>query len=463
MSTQAISPLEGRYAARLENLRGCISETALARERVRTEICWFIGLLRQPEITGADATSLSDADLAFLHSLYQDIDDAALQRIGQIERTINHDVKAVEYYIKERLAERPALAPCSEWVHFACTSEDINSTAYALMLSSTREHCSELLRELLRELAERAQAWAGIPALARTHGQSASPTTLGKEIVIFISRLDQQVKVFSDIRMAAKLSGATGSYAAHLAACPDFDWPALSRTLLNDLGLDQAPITTQIEPHDGIAELLHSLIRINSVLLDAARDFWGYIALGWFIQRPAPGEVGSSTMPHKVNPIDFENAEGNLGIANALAGHLAEKLTVSRWQRDLSDSTALRNLGAAFAHSVLAWQSIAKGLGKLEPNAPHLQAELDAHWEVLAEAVQTVMRRAGLPEPYERLKDLTRGAEEALSRERLHEFILGLGLPDDARERLLALTPSSYTGHSERQARQVLQSLKFVV
>jgi len=379
-------------------------------------------------------------------------DDAA--RIKAIERTTNHDVKAVEYFIKERIAGNTELAKAAEFVHFACTSEDINNLAYALMLRDARaEVLLPTLDAVIANLRDMAHALAAQPMLSRTHGQTASPTTLGKEIANVVARLLRQRRQIADVELTGKINGAVGNYNAHVAAYPDVDWPALSRRFVESLGLGWNAYTTQIEPHDCIAELGDAIRRANTILIDFARDIWGYISLGYFRQTPKAGEVGSSTMPHKVNPIDFENAEGNLGIANALFAHFSEKLPISRWQRDLTDSTVLRALGTAFGHTEIALEALLRGLGKLNADPVRIAADLDASWEVLAEAVQTVMRRYGLPEPYEQLKALTRG--ERITREALQAFVGGLALPDDAKQALLALTPATYVGAAAKLASSI--------
>jgi adenylosuccinate lyase len=392
-----------------------------------------------------------------LERIAAEFGEADARRVKEIERTTNHDVKAIEYFLRERIAHHPELARAAEFVHFGCTSEDVNNLAYALMLRDVRDDV--LLPELdgvimgLRALAER---FADHAMLARTHGQPASPTTLGKELAVFVERLVRQRRQIAAVQILGKWNGAVGNYNAWLVACPDVDWEGVARGFVEELGLAWNPCTTQIEPHDWIAELGDALARANRVLIDFARDAWGYVSLGYFRQRAAPGEVGSSTMPHKVNPIDFENAEGNLGVANALLHHLADKLPVSRWQRDLTDSTVLRNVGSAAGHCLVAYQSLRRGLGKLEVDRARLAEDLDASWEVLAEAVQTVLRRHGVPDAYERLKELTRG--KRVDRAGLLRFIAGLPLPDAEKERLAALTPSAYVGNAAAQARRTPSS-----
>ncbi|HCE38456.1 MAG TPA: adenylosuccinate lyase, partial [Alcanivorax sp.] len=369
------------------------------------------------------------------------------------ERTTNHDVKAVEYFIKERMAEHEELDKMTEFVHFACTSEDINNLSYAMMLREARDALLPKLDQIIRSLRQLAHGLADVPMLSRTHGQSASPTTVGKEMANVVERLKRQRDQFVAVQILGKINGAVGNYNAHYAAYPDVDWPAFARRFVESLGLAFNPFTTQIEPHDWIAEYFHALMRFNTILLDFDRDLWGYISLGYFKQRAVEGEVGSSTMPHKVNPIDFENSEGNLGIANAVMDHLAGKLPISRWQRDLTDSTVLRNVGVGLAHSLIAYEASLKGIGKLEVNPERLDDDLDHAWEVLAEPIQTVMRRYGIEKPYEKLKELTRG--KAITQEALADFIDGLAIPEDAKERLKALTPGGYTGNAGRQARDV--------
>ncbi|MFO0027904.1 MAG: adenylosuccinate lyase [Pseudomonadota bacterium] len=449
---QALSPLDGRYAGKAAPLRPAFSESALIRRRVEVEIEWLLALGDEPAIPEVAPFAAPARDA--LRALYRrfDLDDA--RRVKAIEATTNHDVTAVEYFIKERLAGDLTLGPALEFVHFACTSEDINNLAYALMLrEARREVMLPAIDAAIDCLAAMAGAHAGLPMLSRTHGQTASPTTLGKELANVVVRLRRQRAQFAATPLLGKINGAVGNWNAHLAAYPDVDWPALSRRFVESLGLEYSAYTTQIEPHDMVAECCDALRRLNVVLIDLCRDTWGYVSLGYFRQATKAGEVGSSTMPHKVNPIDFENAEGNLGIANALLGHFAEKLPISRFQRDLTDSTVLRALGTAFGHSLVALESLLKGLGKLSADPQRLAADLDGAWEVLAEAVQTVMRRHGLPQPYEQLKALTRG--HGIDREAMRGFIAGLPLPAEARERLLAMTPGSYIGLAARLARDV--------
>ncbi len=450
-SLLAISPLDGRYQARLADLRPFVSEFGLIRYRVIVEIRWLEALAAAPEIV--EVPPLSENARGALETLLADfgVEDAAA--IRAIEATTNHDVKAVEYWIKQRLSSHAELAPALEFVHFACTSEDINNLAYAMMCKQVRDEVvlPEIDR-LIEKLRQLAGSHADRAMLSRTHGQPATPTTLGKEIANVGARLVRQRDGIAAIEILGKANGAVGSYAAHVASYPEVDWEEHTRAFVESLGLAWNPMTTQIEPHDWIAELFHALIRANTIVLDLARDLWSYISIGYFKQRLVEGEVGSSTMPHKVNPIDFENAEGNLGLANAVLGHLAEKLPVSRWQRDLSDSTALRNLGLGIGHGVLAIRSTRRGLDKLAVDPDRITADLVANQAVLAEAIQTVMRRHGIEEPYEKLKALTRGQE--IDAPRLAEFIATLDLPADARDRLLALTPERYVGLAGQLARR---------
>jgi adenylosuccinate lyase len=447
----AVSPIDGRYAARSAKLRGIASEYGLIRYRVAVEVAWLRALAAQPGVPEVPRFS-ANAE-AFLSALLAGFGEADAARVKEIERTTNHDVKAVEYFLKERFAEEPELAAVSEFVHFACTSEDINNLAYALMLRDLR---SEVLLPdvdgVIATLGANAERWADLALLSRTHGQPASPTTLGKELANVVARLVRGRARLASVEILGKLNGAVGNYNAHLAAYPDVDWEAVSRAFVEGFGLAWNRFTTQIEPHDWIAEYADATARLGTIGIDFARDVWGYVSLGVFRQRSVPGEVGSSTMPHKVNPIDFENAEGNFGVAGALWRHLSEKLPISRWQRDLTDSTVLRNVGAAAAYTSIAWQSLARGLPKLEPDPAVMSAELDATTEVLAEAVQTVMRRYGVPEPYEKLKALTRG--RGISRDELARFVDALEIPDDAKARLRELTPARYIGRAAALARK---------
>lgn len=447
----ALSPLDGRYAAKLAPLRPLLSEFGLMHRRVQVEVEWFIAL---SDAGFAEFKPLSEAARGLLRGLVLRFSEADAQAIKEIERTTNHDVKAVEYWLKERLDHHIELKAAGEFVHFACTSEDINNTSHALMLKAARaEVLLPALDRLLAKLTAMAHELAEVPMLSRTHGQTASPTTVGKEIANVAARLAHARARIGEVRLLAKMNGAVGNYNAHLAAYPAFDWEGFSRKVVEQqLGLTFNPYTIQIEPHDWMAELFDAVTRSNTILIDWARDVWGYVSLGYFKQRTKEGEIGSSTMPHKVNPIDFENAEGNYGLANALLTHLAQKLPISRWQRDLTDSTVLRNMGVALGYAVLGHDSLLRGLDKLEVNRAALEADLDAAWEVLAEPIQTVMRRHGLPNPYEQLKALTRG--KAITAEAIRAFIDGLALPEDEKARLRALTPAGYTGAAAALARR---------
>jgi len=439
----ALSPLDGRYAGKVDALRPIFSEYGLIKARVEVEVEWLLALANEPGI--AELAPFPAAAAARLRALADDFAPAHAARVKEIERTTNHDVKAVEYFIKEQLKDDAELAPALEFVHFACTSEDINNLSYGLMLEEARR---TVLLPSLDDIAARlralAHAQAEQPMLSRTHGQTASPTTLGKEVANVVARLERQRRQIAAVELTGKINGAVGNYNAHAIAYPDVDWPAFAKRFVESLGLVFNPYTTQIEPHDNIAEIGDAARRANIILIDLARDIWGYISLGYFKQKLKEGEVGSSTMPHKVNPIDFENAEGNFGIANALFEHFSAKLPISRWQRDLTDSTVLRAVGTAFGHSQVALDSLAKGLGKLTVNPERLNADLDAAWEVLAEAVQTVMRRHGLPNPYEQLKALTRG--QGITAESMKAFVESLDLPEDAKQNLRELTPGGYIG-----------------
>jgi adenylosuccinate lyase len=448
----ALSPLDGRYSGKIEALRPIFSEFGLIQRRVLVEVRWLLELASEPAIK---EISIGAAELrSHLLTLTDNFSLQNAQTIKSIERTTNHDVKAVEYFIKESLSASTKLSNAKEFVHFACTSEDINNLAYALMLRDARDTVLiPTLDKLIATLRQMAHALAGQPMLARTHGQTASPTTLGKEIANVVARLQRQRHQIAGIELSGKVNGAVGNYNAHVVAYPDVDWPALSRRFVESLGLVWNPYTTQIEPHDYIAELSDAIARANTILIDFCRDVWGYISLGYFRQALKPGEVGSSTMPHKVNPIDFENAEGNFGVANALFVHFAQKLPISRWQRDLTDSTVLRALGTAFGHTQIALDALLRGLAKLSANPVRMDADLEANWEVLAEAVQTVMRRYGHAEPYEQLKSFTRG--QGITRQSLVEFINSLDLPEPAKKGLLALTPSGYIGLAERLAKEI--------
>jgi adenylosuccinate lyase len=439
----ALSPLDGRYASKTDALRPWLSEAAFMRQRVRVEVHWLIAL-SQAKLP--DFPSFSVAAEKVLLALVENFSDADAERIKAIEAVTNHDVKAVEYWMKEKVAGHAELEKASEFIHFACTSEDINNTSHGLMLSGARQEVIlPKLKEVLNALTAIALNNASVPMLSRTHGQPASPTTLGKEMANIAKRLERAITNIEKVSFLGKMNGAVGNYNAHLSAYPDVDWEAFSKEVIEKrLGLEFNPYTIQIEPHDYMAELFDAIARANTILLDMNRDIWGYISVGYFKQKTKAGEIGSSTMPHKVNPIDFENSEGNLGIANALLKHLSEKLPVSRWQRDLTDSTVLRNLGTALGHSLLAYDSALRGLGKLETNPSRLAEDLDNCWEVLAEPVQTVMRRFGVPNPYEQLKELTRG--KGITPEGLKSFIQGLAIPEEAKKSLLEMTPASYVG-----------------
>jgi adenylosuccinate lyase len=448
----ALSPLDGRYAAKIDKLRPILSEAGFMHHRVKVEIAWLQALAQAglAEILPFSATASRALD-----DLAANFTEGDAARIKEIEAVTNHDVKAVEYWLKEKVKDLPELVAASEFIHFACTSEDINNTSHGMMLKAARDTVLlPMLATLITTLRELAHANAAMPMMSRTHGQPASPTTLGKEMANVVARLQRASERISAVEILGKMNGAVGNYNAHLAAYPDVDWAEFSRKVIEQrLGLRFNPYTIQIEPHDYMAELFDAIARANTILLDLNRDIWGYISIGYFKQRTKAGEIGSSTMPHKVNPIDFENSEGNLGMANAILKHMAEKLPVSRWQRDLTDSTVLRNIGVAFGYTVLAWDSCLRGLGKLEVNAARMAEDLDESWEVLAEPVQTVMRRYGIANPYEQLKELTRG--KGISRQALQEFIHGLAIPDQARQHLLAMTPSNYIGIAERLAREI--------
>ncbi len=448
----ALSPVDGRYGAKTSVLRQFFSEYGLIKSRVIVEIRWLLCLSRQPNIPevgpfSAEATTLLEGIIEHFG-----IDQAI--RIKEIERSTNHDVKAVEYFIKEQIADNAELMAINEFVHFACTSEDINNLSHGLMLKHARDEAVlPLQRRVVEVLRQLAHQFADTPLLSRTHGQAASPSTVGKELANVVYRLERQLQQISDVAILGKFNGAVGNYNAHLSAYPDIDWQQLAQQFIGELGLGFNPYTTQIEPHDYIAELFHANCRFNTILIDLNRDLWGYISLGYFKQKVVPGEVGSSTMPHKVNPIDFENAEGNLGIANALMDHLANKLPISRWQRDLTDSTVLRNLGVGFGHSMIACESLLKGLGKLEINRARLQQDLDNCWEILAEPIQTIMRRYRVEEPYEKLKALTRG--QTINQQVLAEFVETLDIPEEGKAMMRALTPAGYTGSAGEQAAKV--------
>jgi adenylosuccinate lyase len=452
----ALSPLDGRYASRLAPLRPLMSEHGYMHKRVQVEVCWFIAL---SDAGFSEFKPLSPGARTYLMGLVKNFSEADALSIKEIEKTTNHDVKAVEYWVKSKFEARPELKAASEFVHFACTSEDINNTSHALQLKGAREQVLlPALDAVIAKLREMAHAYAEVPMLSRTHGQTASPTTVGKEVANVVVRLVAARERIAGVRLLAKMNGAVGNYNAHLSAWPDFDWEAFSRKVVEapepmGLGLVFQPYSIQIEPHDYMAELFDAIARANTILVDWCRDMWGYISLGYFKQRLREGEIGSSTMPHKVNPIDFENAEGNLGLANALLRHLSEKLPVSRWQRDLTDSTVLRNMGVALGYAALAYHSLGIGLAKLELNEEQLAGDLEAAWEVLAEPIQTVMRRFGVVGAYEKLKEATRG--KTVSADDLHRLIRSLDIPPTERDRLLAMTPASYIGKAAELARRV--------
>ncbi|MDX5377632.1 MAG: adenylosuccinate lyase [Halomonas sp.] len=447
----ALSPVDGRYAGKAEALREHFSEFGLIRARVTVEIRWLQRLAEQGGIV--EVPPLSAEATAFLEAMLRDFSLAEAERIKEIERTTNHDVKAVEYFIKEKIAEQPELHAVTEFVHFACTSEDINNLSHWVMLTDGLKALLPVMHRVADEVARLAHEHAGLPMPSRTHAQTASPTTLGKEMANVAYRLRRQLAQIESVEILGKINGAVGNYNAHLATYPDVDWEANARTFVEGLGLTFNPYTTQIEPHDYIAELFDAICRFNTVLIDFDRDVWGYISLGYFKQKTVEGEIGSSTMPHKVNPIDFENSEGNLGLANAVLGHLAQKLPISRWQRDLTDSTVLRNLGVGLAYGLIAYEAALKGIGKLEANPARLAEDLDASWEVLAEPIQTVMRRYGIEKPYEKLKELTRG--KRIDQAGFAAFIDTLELPAEVKDELKALTPATYIGNAEAQARRL--------
>ncbi|EEY90301.1 adenylosuccinate lyase [Acinetobacter lwoffii] len=452
----ALSPLDGRYASKCDALRPFLSEFGLIHARVTVEVRWLQALANHPEITEISAFSCETN--AALDAIVSDFSEDDANRIKEIERTTNHDVKAVEYFLKEKIAGIEELKNAGEFIHFACTSEDINNLSHALMLKSGRDVLVASMQQIIDSIVALSEKHADQPMLSRTHGQTASPTTLGKEMANVAYRLARQIKQFKNVELLGKINGAVGNYNAHYSAYPDINWPAHSRAFVESLGLDFNPYTTQIEPHDYMAELFDALRRFNTILIDFNRDVWGYISLGFFKQKLKEGEVGSSTMPHKVNPIDFENSEGNLGIANAVLAHLGEKLPISRWQRDLTDSTVLRNMGVGFAQSLIAFEACSKGIGKLELNAARINEDLDNAQEVLAEPIQTVMRRYNVEKPYEKLKALTRG--QAMTRDMMVDFVNGNELeavPAADRARLAEMTPASYTGNAADQAKQVAE------
>ena len=452
----ALSPLDGRYASKCDALRPFLSEFGLIHARVTVEVRWLQALANHPEIT--EVPAFSGETNAALDAIVSDFSEDDANRIKEIERTTNHDVKAVEYFLKEKIAGIEELKNAGEFIHFACTSEDINNLSHALMLKSGRDVLVASMQQIINSIVALSEKHADQPMLSRTHGQTASPTTLGQEMANVAYRLARQIKQFKNVELLGKINGAVGNYNAHYSAYPDINWPAHSQAFVESLGLDFNPYTTQIEPHDYMAELFDALRRFNTILIDFNRDIWGYISLGFFKQKLKEGEVGSSTMPHKVNPIDFENSEGNLGIANAVLAHLGEKLPISRWQRDLTDSTVLRNMGVGFAQSLIAFEACSKGIGKLELNAARINEDLDNAQEVLAEPIQTVMRRYNVEKPYEKLKALTRG--QAMTRDMMVDFVNGNELeavPAADRARLAEMTPASYTGNAADQAKQVAE------
>ncbi|PXX43853.1 adenylosuccinate lyase [Undibacterium pigrum] len=451
-SLSALSPLDGRYASKVDALRATLSEAGFMHHRVKVEVSWLQALSQ----AGFDEIkAFSPAANALLDKLVAEFSEADAQRIKEIEAVTNHDVKAVEYWLKEQVKDVPELVAASEFIHFACTSEDINNTSHGMMLKTARNDVMlPSLQKLISKLTEIAHANAEVPMLSRTHGQTASPTTLGKEMANVVARLQRAIKRIEQVEILGKMNGAVGNYNAHLSAYPQHDWETFSKNVVEQrLGLTYNPYTIQIEPHDYMAEMFDAFARANTILLDLNRDIWGYISVGYFKQKTKAGEIGSSTMPHKVNPIDFENSEGNLGLANSLLRHLSEKLPVSRWQRDLTDSTVLRNIGVAFGYTLLAYDSCLRGLNKLETNPERLAADLDATWEVLAEPVQTVMRRYAIENAYEQLKELTRG--KGITKAALQEFVEGLAIPREAKDLLLAMTPANYTGIAAKLAKAI--------
>lgn len=448
----AISPIDGRYAGKTEALRSVFSEYGLIRYRVLVEIRWLQALSSYPAFV--EVPFFSETANSQLESIITNFDLNHAQRIKQIEKTTNHDVKAVEYFLKEQVADFPELSKITEFIHFACTSEDINNLSHALMLKTGKDQVLiPALAQIVESIRKLAHQYADVAMMSRTHGQPASPTTLGKEMANVVYRLERQITQINKLDMLGKINGAVGNYNAHLSAYPDVDWPEFAKQFVESLGIRFNAYTTQIEPHDYIAELFDALCRCNTILIDFSRDIWSYISIGYFKQITIAGEVGSSTMPHKVNPIDFENAEGNLGIANAILGHLAQKLPISRWQRDLTDSTVLRNLGSGFAYSLIALDSLHRGIAKLEVNHAAISQDLSQNWEVLAEPIQTVMRRYGVEQPYEKLKALTRGRK--INAQIVREFVQGLDIPDHAKQQLIDMTPDSYIGNADIQARDI--------
>ena len=447
----AISPIDGRYGSKTQSLRGVFSEFGLIKNRVLVEVRWLQQLAAHADIS--EVPAFSDEANNTLNAIVDNFDESCAQQIKDIEKTTNHDVKAVEYFIKNAIADNEELNRVSEFVHFACTSEDINNLSHALMLKEGREVLLEDMRAIISSLIALSKDLAETPMLSRTHGQTASPSTMGKEIANVVARLQRQLKQVEQVELLGKINGAVGNYNAHLSAYPNVDWQANANTFVESLGITWNPYTTQIEPHDYIAELFDAIARFNTILIDLDRDIWGYISMGFFKQKVVAGEVGSSTMPHKVNPIDFENSEGNLGLANAILAHMASKLPVSRWQRDLTDSTVLRNMGVGFGYSMIAYQATLKGLGKLQINRERIAEDLNNSWEVLAEPIQTVMRRYNIEEPYEKLKALTRGQD--MTQETISAFIQTLEIPESAKAELLQLTPASYIGNAVEQAKNI--------
>ncbi len=451
-SLTAVSPIDGRYGSKTSALRSICSEFGLIRHRVLVEVRWLQALANHNDIS--EVPSLSNDANAVLDAIVDNFSEEDAQRVKDIESTTNHDVKAVEYFLKEKIADNAELNAINEFLHFACTSEDINNLSHGLMLGAARNDVLlPMMDEVITAISTLAQEQASQPMLCRTHGQPASPSTLGKEMANVAARLRRQRKQLANVELLGKVNGAVGNYNAHLSAYPDIDWEDFAKQFVEALGLDWNPYTTQIEPHDYIAEYFDALARFNTIVLDFDRDIWSYISIGYFKQKTIAGEVGSSTMPHKVNPIDFENSEGNIGIANAILGHLSSKLPISRWQRDLTDSTVLRNLGVGIAHSLIAFQSTLKGISKLDPNGDKMDADLNANWEVLAEPIQTVMRRYGIEKPYEKLKELTRG--KRIDEASLHQFIDTLAIPDDEKTRLKTLSPATYIGNAVEQANKL--------
>ena len=449
---KAVSPIDGRYAGQTDVLRDIFSEYGLIYRRVVVEIAWLRALANEPNIS--EVPELSEAAEQFLQDILDNFDTNDAQRVKDIEKTTNHDVKAVEYFIKEKIEDQAELGAVEEFIHFACTSEDINNLAYALMLKQAQaDVLLPIMDRIINSISKMAHEYAGQPMLSRTHGQTASPTTLGKEMANVAARLQRQRDQLYEVMILGKINGAVGNYNAHMISYPEVNWSALAQNFVQQLGLEWNPYTTQIEPHDYMAEFFNAVARFNTILIDFDRDIWSYISIAYFKQKVVEGEVGSSAMPHKVNPIDFENSEGNLGIANAILSFLADKLPISRWQRDLSDSTVLRNLGVGLAHSLIAYNSTLKGMSKLQVNEQRLQEDLDNSWEVLAEAIQTVMRRHGIEKPYEKLKQLTRG--QTINRETLSQFIDTLDLPDEVKNKLKQLSPAGYTGSAEQQAKSL--------